>query len=266
MLCTVFADTNAISTGPSGPLSTRVFRIRHAEKLKEVAGLDSNKPLPQLMLDYLGQNGVTLQAPSSALLDPQAQKLTVRGTLVDLDRVEALLAKLETGRDPDAGGERIKRAKSEERLLSASGDHVWLTIWLPELNKLDRGSIRERLQNRPPGVSFVPWAVTTDDTMMGYVRPGDLASWQSTFCEITNRIAWEHMPLVLAAQGDCRLADGSRVDFHAWQKWLDDSIASGWSVGVSLVQSNHSVLVAARKKVEAGAQPGAAPNAALPHR
>jgi hypothetical protein len=49
MLCNVFADTNTISTGPSMPLYTRQYRVPHADKLKQVAGLDSNKPLPQLL-------------------------------------------------------------------------------------------------------------------------------------------------------------------------------------------------------------------------
>ena len=114
MLCTVFADTNTIPTGPSIPLYTRKYSVPHADKLKQVAGLDSNKPLAELMTDYLGQNGVTLQAPAYAVLDPEAQRLTVRGTLVDLDRVEALVAKLESGRDPDSGAQRYRQAKSEE--------------------------------------------------------------------------------------------------------------------------------------------------------
>jgi hypothetical protein len=263
MLCNgIFADTNTISTGPSIPLYTRKYNVPHADKLKQVAGLDSNKPLRELMLDYLGQNGVTLQAPAYAMLDPEAQKLTVRGTLLDLDGVEALVAKLESGRDPDSGSQRYKQAKSEEGALHRSSDVVNLTIWLPGLNKRDRVVIRDMLYKRPPGTPLVRWSITADDTMLASVRPQDLAFWQSAFCEITNRISWKQMPLELAAQDDCRLGDGSRLDFRAWQKWLDDSIAEGWSVGVSLVQSNHSVLLATRKKVEAGAQPGAAPNAA----
>jgi hypothetical protein len=42
------------------------------------------------------------------------------------------------------------------------------------------------------------------------------------------------------------------VDRQAWEKWLDESITDGWSVGISLVQSNRSVLVASRKRVEPG--------------
>jgi hypothetical protein len=130
--------------------------------------------------------------------------------------------------------------------------------------------MREILEkkNRFTNANFVQWSFTTDNTMVGSVRPAEVAFWQSAFCETTNRLDWGELYLLksFAPQAVFCLPDGSHVDRQAWEKWLNESIAAGWSVGISLVQSNRSVLVASRKRGEAGTRPDGAPNAAPPPR
>jgi myosin heavy subunit len=77
-----------------GALYIRMFLIEKPQNLKQAKGLDPEKPLQDLVLDYLKQNGVELQPPSYALFDTNRQALTVRATFADLDKVEVLVGKL----------------------------------------------------------------------------------------------------------------------------------------------------------------------------
>jgi len=73
---------------------------------------------------------------------------------------------------------------------------------------------------------------------------------------------WSEMGVfkLVGGPADCLLPDGSHVRTDQLQKWLDESIDQGWSVGVSLVQKDTDLLVGARKRIGAEAQRGAAPN------
>jgi hypothetical protein len=71
-----------------------MFLIEKPQNLKQAKGLDPEKPLQDLVLDYLKQNGVELQPPSYALFDTNRQALTVRATFADMDKVEVLVGKL----------------------------------------------------------------------------------------------------------------------------------------------------------------------------
>ena len=75
-------------------LYIRMFLIEKPQNLKQAKGLDPEKPLQDLVLDYLKQNGVELQPPSYALFDTNRQALTVRATFADMDKVEVLVGKL----------------------------------------------------------------------------------------------------------------------------------------------------------------------------
>ena len=77
-----------------GALYIRMFLIEKPQNLKQAKGLDPEKPLQDLVLDYLKQNGVELQPPSYALFDTNRQALTVRATFADMDKVEVLVGKL----------------------------------------------------------------------------------------------------------------------------------------------------------------------------
>ena len=88
---------DALKVEPAA-LYVRTFLVKQPDALKQVKGLDPEKPLQQLVLDYLKQNGVDLQQPSAAFYNTNKQMLVIRGTLADLDTVEALLAKL--GQEP----------------------------------------------------------------------------------------------------------------------------------------------------------------------
>ena len=88
---------DALKVEPAA-LYVRTFLVKQPDALKQVKGLDPEKPLQQLVLDYLKQNGVDLQQPSAAFYNTNKQMLVIRGTLADLDTVEALLGKL--GQEP----------------------------------------------------------------------------------------------------------------------------------------------------------------------
>ena len=76
------------------PLYVRTFVVKQPETLRQVKGLDPEKPMQQLALDFLKQNGVDLQPPSAAFFNTNTQTLIIRGTLADLDKVEVLLGNL----------------------------------------------------------------------------------------------------------------------------------------------------------------------------
>ena len=93
------AETNTVVSPPApehqSALYTRILLFQNAQSLKKVKGLDSKKPLQQLVLDYLKQNGVELKSPSYAHLDVKKQMLTVHANNADLDKVGILIAKLD---------------------------------------------------------------------------------------------------------------------------------------------------------------------------
>ena len=88
---------DALKVDPAA-LYTRTFLVKQPESLKRVKGLDPERPLQQLVVDYLNQNGLDLQSPSVVFFNTNKQMLVMRGTLAELDTVEALLGKL--GQEP----------------------------------------------------------------------------------------------------------------------------------------------------------------------
>jgi outer membrane translocation and assembly module TamA len=84
---------SALKVDP-GVLYMRMLRVESAENLKQLKGLDPEKPLQELVLDYLKHNGVDLQPPSYARFDTNTQALAVRATSADLDKVEVLVGAL----------------------------------------------------------------------------------------------------------------------------------------------------------------------------
>lgn len=92
------ADTNRAPSHPvtqhQNALYTRMILVQKAENLKRVKGLDHKKPVKELVLDYLRQNGVDLKSPSYARFDEKTEALTIRATIEKLDKVETLLVNL----------------------------------------------------------------------------------------------------------------------------------------------------------------------------
>ena len=79
-------------------------------------------------------------------------------------------------------------------------------------------------------------------------RPRDVGYWQAAFCTITNRVRWGTLRKLGGNREEimCQLPDGSIVELDACQKWLNESIASGWMVGVC---SSNRLLLASRRKL-----------------
>jgi hypothetical protein len=95
----------------------------------------------------------------------------------------------------------------------------------------------------------VRWSIY-DEGVSGYVRPQDVAHWQSAFCDITNRVAWGELRKFAGSNDDreFELPDGSVVGLEACQAWLNESIAAGWGVGASIVIRTGNVTYAASRK------------------
>jgi hypothetical protein len=90
-----------------------------------------------------------------------------------------------------------------------------------------------------------------DEEITLICRPRDVVYWQSAFCAITNRVRWGTLYKLGGEREDvmCQLPDGTIVELNACQKWLNESIASGWMVGVC---SSNRLLIASRRKLEVG--------------
>lgn len=96
-------------------------------------------------------------------------------------------------------------------------------------------------------VQYVNRFFGSKDDISLICRPRDVRYWQSAFCTITNRVRWGTLRKLGGNQEEimCQLPDGTIVELDACQKWLNESIESGWMVGVC---SSNRMLVASRQK------------------
>ncbi|HYG36620.1 MAG TPA: hypothetical protein VEC99_17635 [Clostridia bacterium] len=142
----------------------------------------------------------------------------------------------------------LDEADKKERALYEAGELMSLTIWVPNL--LARpNEIHSRLFTNGHSAS---WALSPDDTMTALVKPAEVPYWQSEFCEVTNRVLWGVLRQFQGTSLEeplCRLPDGSLVDLDTCYKWLNESIAAGWRVGVTIQSTRHGdrFIVASRK-------------------
>jgi hypothetical protein len=166
-----------------------------------------------------------------------------------------------TGVDPF---ERF-HAKSQQEAdsLYASGDLVSLTFWIPNLRRRQTQVQRDLMviAQSNPARMIASGGFSGDDTMAFLCRPEDVGFWQSALCcDITNRVPWGKLRWLGGSRDDvdCRLPDRSIVDLDACAKWLNESVAAGWMVGVTLESDHpgHSVIVATRRKPGQMAQLG----------
>lgn len=99
----------------------------------------------------------------------------------------------------------------------------------------------------PTEAQYVNRFISSKDGISLICRPRDVGYWQSAFCTITNRVRWGALRKLGGNREDilCQLPNGQIVELDACQKWLNESIASGWMVGVC--SSNRLLLVSRRK-------------------
>jgi hypothetical protein len=158
---------------------------------------------------------------------------------------------------------RIQAAK-QKQLLYRDGMLVSLTFWTPNLRSRSpqiEGAMRAVTKERP--TDFSSWRMSSDDTVSVCCCPDAVTYVQTAFgCDITNRVPWGALQALAGSreEGICRLPDGSLVPLDTCHKWLNDSIASGWMIGICLQSDRPSqgVIVASRKKLDPNAQPAGA--------
>jgi len=102
-----------------------------------------------------------------------------------------------------------------------------------------------RAQN--PDAPFVKFWSDKDEISL-ICRPSDFPYWQSAYCCITNRVSWGRLRKLGGNREEimCQLPDGRIVELAACQQWLNESIESGWMVGVC---ASNRLLVASRRKL-----------------
>jgi hypothetical protein len=158
-----------------------------------------------------------------------------------------------------------KKADQLESSLCKSGVLVWLTFYAPvhprqlhvkpSLISFNPG---QGIVYMPPpahrrsGAQYVKCSFYNGEQISLLCRPQDVAFWQSAFCCIRTRPRWGALRNLVGnrEEDSCRLPDGSIVDLDVCQKWLNESVAQGWMVGVTVQsdRSGHRLLVASRRK------------------
>lgn len=159
-----------------------------------------------------------------------------------------------TGIDP--GMHLRRKFQEEEQALWKSGGLVALTFWTPSLKPLE--------DVRTP-TRFIKVFARDGDTISASCLPENVADLQSVFCCITNRVPIAPLTRLAGFNVEdipCRLPDGSVVELDALQKWLNDGVAAGWSVGVACQydpRGRRTFMLATRQKTPASAQARSSP-------
>ena len=140
--------------------------------------------------------------------------------------------------------------KSEAKKLELyrSGRLAGVTFYAPGLPERKAQLNRTQLEV-VNGRHFVEVESSDEDSVSIRCLPEDLPSLQARFCYITNYVP--RAPLTrlagFAAEDEtCQLPDGSVVDLAGLQKWLNESTAAGWKVGIGRVYQErgfHGLIV-----------------------
>lgn len=139
-----------------------------------------------------------------------------------------------TGFDPVSHYQ--KKAEALEESLRKSGALVGVGFYSPVRFYPAQG----------PEAQYVKLSSSEDYVSM-LCRPRDVAYWQGTFCRITNRVSWGKLRTLGGNREEimCILPDGQTVELSDGQRWLNESIESGWMVGVCV---SNRFLIALRRK------------------
>jgi hypothetical protein len=136
--------------------------------------------------------------------------------------------------------------------LYRSDTLVTVTFYAPSLSERQARLTKSQLEvinNR----HFVEVDSSDEDSVSLRCLPEDVPDLQARFCYVTNYVP--RAPLARLAGFDaedltCPLPDGTVVALPALQKWLNQSTAAGWRIGVSRVFQGHGAksLVVKRRR------------------
>jgi len=151
-----------------------------------------------------------------------------------------------------------KKAEALETALLSSGALVYVSFYQPTPSAYQRtANLARPLITATGGLLYVPPAQPSEmqcvrswsdkDEISLLCRPRDVVYWQSTYCRITNRVSWGKLRKLGGNREEimCILPDARIVELNDGQKWLNDSIESGWLVGVC---ASNKFLIALRRK------------------
>lgn len=147
--------------------------------------------------------------------------------------------------------------QAREEIRSGSGRFTSLTFWVPNLQSRQRELAHRitRMWGQYPE-DFTQWSIGGDDRVSTLCTSNVVSYAQTNLaCDITNRISQGELRWLAGIVNDlqdvpCRLPDGSEVNLGSCHQWLNDSVAAGWAVGVTLRSDRpgHRELAATRRK------------------
>jgi len=150
-----------------------------------------------------------------------------------------------------------RKAQEDEQALLKSGGLVTVTFWAPWNKPLAEVHTSTR---------FIKVLALDEDTISVLCLPHNVAELQSIFCCITNRVPMAPLTRLAGFNAEeitCRLPDRTQVNLSALQKWLNDSVAAGWTVGVGCQYGRlggQNGLLATRERPQTQTKPGDPPN------
>jgi len=138
-----------------------------------------------------------------------------------------------------------QKALEQKRVLDQSAELETLIFYAPDLPERRALLSKQRLELLGRG-RFVEVTLSDDDRLALRCLPEMVADLQRRFCYVTNRIHRSALTSLCQFNSEdiaCRLPDGTEVDLAAAQKWLNESVAAGWRVGISRRRTNDLLVV-----------------------
>jgi len=133
-----------------------------------------------------------------------------------------------------------QKALEQKRALDQSTELETLIFYAPDLPERRALLSKQGLELLGHG-RFVEVTWSDDDRLALRCLPEMVTDLQRRFCYVTNRIARTALTSLCQFNSEditCRLPDGTQVDLAAAQKWLNESVAAGWRVGISRRTNN----------------------------
>ena len=159
----------------------------------------------------------------------RAQRLADAGRRNSLLRVIPLKTRLRLAQFLD------KKSMEKRAKLYQSDELESIMFYAPDLPER-----KARLSEQQLGVlssrRFIEVASSDQDTVALRCLPEMVSDLQHRFCYVTNyipRSALTRLSFFNSEGTACCLPDGTEVDVAAGQKWLNESVAAGWRVGIS---------------------------------
>jgi hypothetical protein len=138
-----------------------------------------------------------------------------------------------------------QKAFEKKRVLDQSGELEAVILYAPDLPERRALLSQQRLEVLGHG-RFVQVMLSDPERLVLRCLPEMITDLQHRFCYVTNHIARSSLTSLCQFNSEdiaCRLPDGTEVDLAAAQKWLNESVAARWRVGISRRGTNNLLIV-----------------------